>query len=61
MRFEDYGTTKSDHGWETDHIKPVALGGTDNPDHLQPLQWENNEEKGDIFPRSLPFILALRF
>ncbi len=37
-------------GWEIDHIKPVALGGTDDEDNLQPLQWETNRRKGDIWP-----------
>jgi hypothetical protein len=34
-------------GWEVDHIHPVARGGTDTFDNLQPLQWENNRHKGD--------------
>ena len=42
-------------GWEVDHIKPVAKGGKDDMDNLQPLQWQNNAEKADtpghgIFP-----------
>jgi 5-methylcytosine-specific restriction endonuclease McrA len=37
-------------GWEIDHIRPVAAGGTDELDNLQPLQWENNRRKGDIWP-----------
>lgn len=37
-------------GWEIDHIKPVALGGTDDQDNLQPLQWANNRRKGDVWP-----------
>lgn len=37
-------------GWEIDHKKPVANGGTDDLDNLQPLQWENNRHKGDNWP-----------
>jgi len=38
-----YGTL-GDHGWEIDHSKPVAKGGTDDLGNLQPLQWKNNRE-----------------
>jgi len=44
-----YGETKQ-WGWEIDHIKPVARGGTDNMNNLRPLQWENNRHKGDDYP-----------
>ena len=27
MKFSEYGNTNSEHGWEVDHIKPVANGG----------------------------------
>lgn len=44
-----YGKTEQ-WGWEIDHKKPVALGGTDDESNLQPLQWENNRHKGDNYP-----------
>jgi hypothetical protein len=37
-------------GWQIDHIKPVAKGGTDDLENLQPLFWENNRRKGDHWP-----------
>ncbi len=44
-----YGT-QDKWGWEIDHIKPVASGGTDDLSNLQALQWENNRRKGDHWP-----------
>lgn len=37
-------------GWEIDHIKPRARGGSDDLSNLQPLQWENNLRKGSDYP-----------
>ncbi len=44
-----YGNSNSKFGWEIDHIKPVADGGGDELENLQPLQWENNRRKGDVY------------
>jgi 5-methylcytosine-specific restriction endonuclease McrA len=41
-----YGTQEK-YGWEIDHIIPVARGGTDDLDNLQPLHWKNNRKKGN--------------
>jgi hypothetical protein len=46
------------HGWEIDHIKPVAKGGTDDYLNLQPLQWENNRHKGDAHPSWICAVLG---
>jgi len=52
MKYSEHGNTDSDNGWEIDHIKPSALGGTNNLSNLQPLQWENNRKKSDTYPWS---------
>jgi hypothetical protein len=52
MKYSEYGKTNSKHGWEVDHVKPVARGGGDDLGNLQPLQWEDNRRKGDTYPWS---------
>ena len=37
-----YGDRNSDHGWEIDHIVPVADGGSDLISNLRPLHWKAN-------------------
>ena len=46
MEYTEYGNTNSDYGWEIDHIKPLAQGGADELNNLQPLQWKNKQGKG---------------
>lgn len=45
-------------GWEIDHIKPLAKGGSDDLINLQPLQWENNRHKLDSYPEWNCYVTA---
>jgi len=47
MMYSKHGDRESPYGWEIDHINPVANGGGDNPENLQPLYWKNNADKAD--------------
>ena len=46
MYYGSYGKT-SPKGWEIDHIKPKARGGSDALRNLQALNTRVNREKGD--------------
>lgn len=45
-----YDMKNSDYGWVVDHVYPTFLGGDDAEENLRPMQWENNESKGNDYP-----------
>lgn len=49
MNFSEHGNRNSQYGWEIDHIRPVAAGGSDDLSNLQPLNWNSNVAKGDTY------------
>lgn len=59
IAWNGYGDTNSQHGWEIDHIHPVARGGSDHPNNLQALQWQNNRAKGDSVMGFVPAVGAI--
>ncbi|MFH1851467.1 MAG: HNH endonuclease signature motif containing protein [Candidatus Neomarinimicrobiota bacterium] len=46
IRYDSYGKDTT-MGWEIDHIKPSAIGGSDDIRNLQALKTSVNREKGD--------------
>ena len=46
MHIDSYGKTSA-KGWEVDHIKPSARGGSDATRNLQALNAKLNRSKGD--------------
>lgn len=50
IAYAEYGNRDSIMGWEIDHIWPKSKGGKDDIDNLRPLNWKNNDSKGDDYP-----------
>ena len=45
-----YGKTSA-MGWNVDHSKPQALGGTDHLNNLHPINSRVNSSKGKQYPK----------
>ena len=50
IAFEMYGNRDSVLGWEVDHVWPNSKGGDEHIENLRPLNWRNNDSKGDDYP-----------
>jgi hypothetical protein len=48
MRKEDHGDRNSQYGWEMDHIRPVALGGSDDLINMRPRHCSGNARAGGL-------------
>ncbi len=46
----DYYGIRNKYGWEIDHKRPAAAGGSNRIENLCPLHWQNNVAKGDAYP-----------
>ena len=46
MKRIEYGNRNSEHGWEIDHVKPLAQGGSNALSNLRPLNWRSNVQRG---------------
>ena len=60
IKYSEYGNrgSKTNFGWEVDHIVPKSKGGSDNMSNLRPLQWANNAAKGDDYPHWTPAVTS---
>ena len=58
IAFHMYGNKDSVLGWEIDHVWPLSKGGGDQPENLRPLNWRNNESKGDDYPTYKTAVVA---
>ena len=38
-------------GWDVEHFKPQALGGTDHLNNLQPMNSRENSSRGKHYPK----------
>jgi 5-methylcytosine-specific restriction endonuclease McrA len=50
IRRDQYGRRDLPYGWEVDHCRPLAMGGSDDLSNLYPLHWRNNQRKGNDYP-----------
>lgn len=48
ISFSDYGKSTSPHGWEIDHIRAKAIGGSDDISNLRPLRCAVNSALGGL-------------
>lgn len=46
IEWVQYGNRNSPYGWEIDHRRPTALGGSDGAGNLRALHWRANASLG---------------
>jgi hypothetical protein len=46
IKYSDHGNRNSEYGWEIDHIRATALGGSDDITNLRPLHHRVNSGLG---------------
>jgi len=50
IKYSEYGNRQSEYGWEIEHAKPKAAGGSDHISNLFPEHWYENVLKGSKYP-----------
>lgn len=50
MKRSEYGNRNSEYGWEIEHGRPKAKGGTEHLNNLSPENWRENLRKGTKYP-----------
>jgi hypothetical protein len=45
MKWDSYGDRSAQYGWEIDHIRPLAEGGSKDHGNLQALHWQSRARR----------------
>ncbi len=57
IRRANYGV-QGEYGWEVDHIRPLALSGTDTLDNVRALHCRNNRSRGGLLGNALKGLMT---
>jgi hypothetical protein len=58
IRWDEHGKQTA-YGWEVDHVRALALGGTDSLDNVRALHWQMNRKLGGHVGNALKGLYSL--